>query len=104
MRGKVFKAISPAHRAADAKLGSLYGLEHYVAAGDIYSQPPYAGRGGWSWYTGAAAWLQRAALESICGLVLEGRIATIRPCLPPLAAGRVGHQTTGPRATRQCVP
>jgi cyclic beta-1,2-glucan synthetase len=79
----MFEALSPAHRAADPKLGPLYGLEPYVAAGDIYSQPPYAGRGGWSWYTGSAAWLQRAALESICGLVIEGRMATITPCLPP---------------------
>ena len=23
-------------------------------AGDVYTQPPYVGRGGWSWYTGAA--------------------------------------------------
>jgi cyclic beta-1,2-glucan synthetase len=43
-------------------------LEPYAMAGDIYSQPPYVGRGGWSWYTGAAAWLHRAVIESMFGL------------------------------------
>jgi cyclic beta-1,2-glucan synthetase len=51
-------------------------------AGDIYSQPPHAGRGGWSWYTGSAAWLHRAALESICGLQWRGERITLSPCLP----------------------
>jgi cyclic beta-1,2-glucan synthetase len=39
-------------------------------AGDVYTQPPYVGRGGWSWYTGRAAWMHRAAVESIFGLRL----------------------------------
>ncbi len=79
---RLFEALSPAHRHASS-FGASYELEPYVAAGDVYSQPPYAARGGWSWYTGAAAWLQRAALESICGLVIEGAIARCQPCLPP---------------------
>ena len=80
---RTFQAASPAHRAADPATRATYQLEPYVAAGDIYSQPPYAGRGGWSWYTGSASWLQRAGIESICGLVLNGRYATLQPCLPP---------------------
>jgi cyclic beta-1,2-glucan synthetase len=79
---RIFNAISPAHRSADSEVGKRYELEPYVTAGDIYSQPPYAGRGGWSWYSGSAAWLQRAALESICGLRLEGARLALRPCLP----------------------
>ena len=51
-------------------------------AGDIYSQPPYVGRGGWSWYTGAAAWLQRAAVEAIFGLQLDATQLVFTPCLP----------------------
>jgi cyclic beta-1,2-glucan synthetase len=80
---RMFKALSPAHRHADPVLGPAYELEPYVCAGDVYSQPPYAARGGWSWYTGSAAWLQRAALESICGVVIEGAVVRCRPCLPP---------------------
>jgi cyclic beta-1,2-glucan synthetase len=77
-----FKYLSPAHRSADAVQGAVYGLEPYAVAGDIYSQPPYAGRGGWSWYTGAAAWLHRAAVESIFGLRMDAETLDFRPCLP----------------------
>ena len=51
-------------------------------AGDVYSAPPYVGRGGWSWYTGSAAWMHRAAIESMFGLVQHGDEIEFRPCLP----------------------
>ncbi len=73
---------SPAHRSANAKLVPLYGLEPYAVAADIYSQAPYSGRGGWSWYTGSAALLYRAAAESICGLQVRGQCARLVPALP----------------------
>ena len=79
---RMFEALSPAHRSRDPVLGPVYALEPYVVAGDIYSQPPWAGRGGWSWYTGAASWLQRAALESICGVHLQGGTLRLLPCAP----------------------
>jgi cyclic beta-1,2-glucan synthetase len=49
----------------------------------VYTQPPYVGRGGWSWYTGAAAWMHRAAVESMFGLQLNSRELCFTPCLPP---------------------
>ena len=52
-------------------------------AGDVYSQAPHAGRGGWSWYTGSAAWMQRAGVESILGLTLHGDAFELDPCIPP---------------------
>ncbi|RZT97756.1 GH36-type glycosyl hydrolase domain-containing protein [Rivibacter subsaxonicus] len=79
---RMFERLSPAHRSADLLQGAAYGLEPYVMAGDICSQPPYAGRGGWSWYTGSAAWMHRAAIESIVGLQLRGQRARLRPQLP----------------------
>jgi cyclic beta-1,2-glucan synthetase len=51
-------------------------------AGDVYSAPPYVGRGGWSWYTGSAAWMQRAAIESIFGFAQHGDELSFTPCLP----------------------
>ncbi len=51
-------------------------------AGDVYAEAPYVGRGGWSWYTGAAAWLHRAAVESLFGLRMDARELSFRPCLP----------------------
>ena len=44
--------------------------------------PPHVGRGGWTWYTGSAAWLYRAGIESILGLRLESDSMTIDPCIP----------------------
>jgi cyclic beta-1,2-glucan synthetase len=77
-----FTWVSPAHRASHPVYGAAYGIEPYAVAGDVYSQPPYVGRGGWSWYTGAAAWLHRAAVESIFGLKLQARSLQFTPCLP----------------------
>ena len=82
-----FRMISPAHRVAGSDQAQRrYGIEPYVLPGDTYSAAPYAGRGGWSWYSGSAAWLYRAALESIVGLRLRRRGTRLhlclRPCLP----------------------
>ncbi|RZL01552.1 MAG: carbohydrate-binding protein [Rubrivivax sp.] len=79
---RYFTYLSPAHRTAHPTRGPAYGIEPYVMAGDVYSQPPYVGRGGWSWYTGAAAWLYRAAIESIFGLQQQAGTLTFKPCLP----------------------
>ena len=80
---RYFTYLSPAHRARSLRWGAAYRLEPYAMAGDVYSQLPYVGRGGWSWYTGAAAWLHRAAVESIFGLDLHATRLRLRPCLPP---------------------
>ena len=79
---RYFRYLSPAHRASDTSLGPTYGIEPYVMAADVYTQPPYVGRGGWSWYTGAAGWLHRAAIESILGLDLRADLLSVSPCLP----------------------
>ncbi len=79
---RYFTFLSPAHRAANPAQGAAYGIEPYVMAGDVYTQPPYTGRGGWSWYTGAAAWMHRAAVESIFGLRLGANQLSFLPCLP----------------------
>jgi cyclic beta-1,2-glucan synthetase len=79
---RYFTYLSPAHRASHPTRGAVYGLEPYVMAADVYSQPPYVGHGGWSWYTGAAAWMHRAAIESIFGLTQEAQTLVFQPCLP----------------------
>jgi len=79
---QLFTFLSPAHRASHPTRGMTYEIEPYVMAGDVYSQPPYVGKGGWSWYTGAAAWMHRAAIESIFGLHIEAHELWFTPCLP----------------------
>jgi len=48
----------------------------------VYARAPHAGRGGWSWYTGAAAWMYRAGLESMLGLRRRGDTFSMDPCIP----------------------
>ena len=52
-------------------------------AADVYSQPPHTGRGGWTWYTGSAGWIYRAALEYILGVKKAGDSLVISACIPP---------------------
>ncbi len=49
---------------------------------DVYAVFPHAGRGGWSWYTGAAAWMYIFAVKYILGIKKEGDILIIEPCVP----------------------
>jgi cyclic beta-1,2-glucan synthetase len=79
---RYFTYLSPAHRANHPTRGPVYGLEPYVMAADVYSQPPYVGQGGWSWYTGAAAWMHRAVIESIFGLSQGAHTLSLTPHLP----------------------
>ncbi len=79
---RTFTQLSPAHRSADPVQGPLYAIEPYVMAADVYTHAPYVGRGGWSWYTGSAAWMHRAAVESICGLQVRAGRVRLHPQLP----------------------
>jgi len=60
-----------------------YKVEPYVMSADIASVMPHTGRGGWTWYSGAAAWAWRLGVEAILGLRrIEGKLH-IDPCIPP---------------------
>ena len=59
-----------------------YKVEPYVMAADVYSSAPYVGRGGWTWYTGTAAWMYRVGLEWLLGFKKEGNILRIAPSIP----------------------
>ncbi len=77
-----FDLLSPIyHTSSRAKLHRYKG-EPYAVAADVYSESPHLGRGGWTWYTGAAGWLYRAGLESILGFRKRGASLYIDPCIP----------------------
>ncbi len=59
-----------------------YKVEPYVVAADVYTAPSHAGRGGWTWYTGSAGWMQRAGVERILGLRIRGHFLELDPCIP----------------------
>jgi cyclic beta-1,2-glucan synthetase len=74
--------LNPLARSSNQKDCEHYRIEPYVVAGDIYGSPPFAGRGGWSWYSGSAAWFYRIAMENILGIQRRGNRLHIRPCVP----------------------
>ena len=56
-----------------------YRTEPYVLCGDVYAgENP--GRGGWSWYTGSAAWLYHVYLTHLLGFEKRGHQARLTPC------------------------
>ena len=80
--GELFALINPIHHADNREAIDRYKVEPYVACADVYSVAPHVGRGGWTWYTGSAAWLYRAGIEAILGFHLEGSQLRIDPCIP----------------------
>ncbi|MFZ1640335.1 MAG: glycosyl transferase [Candidatus Contendobacter sp.] len=80
---KLLEMLNPIRHALTPEAVTVYRLEPFVVAADVYGAAPHVGRGGWSWYTGAAGWMLRVALESILGLELvEGHTLRLRPCIP----------------------
>jgi cyclic beta-1,2-glucan synthetase len=53
-----------------------------VIAADVSGGAGDEGRGGWSWYTGAAAWMWRLGLEAILGIRLADGGIALAPRLP----------------------
>ena len=74
--------LNPVNHGATSETLARYQAEPYVVAADIYSVTPHVGRGGSTWYTGAAGWLYRAGVEGILGFRLEGNQLRLSPCIP----------------------
>jgi len=74
--------INPIHHARSAADVVTYKVEPYVVAADVYALFPHTGRGGWTWYTGSAAWMYRLIVESLLGLKLDVDKLRFAPCLP----------------------
>jgi cellobiose phosphorylase len=74
-------AINPAQRYLHPEIVRAYRIEPYVFAGDIYTNPQHVGRGGWSFYTGSAAWYRKVALEILCGYTERGDGFYLKPRL-----------------------
>lgn len=57
---RIYRGMLPPLRAEDDP--ELYAAEPYVMPGNVDGpDSPYAGRAGWTWYTGSAAWMVRIA-------------------------------------------
>jgi len=79
---RCFSMLNPVNHALDEKSAETYRVEPYVVAADVYAEDGKAGRGGWTWYTGSAGWLYRAAVESILGISRRGNRIVVSPAIP----------------------
>jgi cellobiose phosphorylase len=80
--GEHFTLLNPIYHSDSEEAAQRYRVEPYVSCADVYSTGALAGRGGWTWYSGSAAWLYRAGLEAILGFRLCGDQLRIDPCIP----------------------
>ena len=67
---RALQMLLPMNHADAPEKARSYRVEPYVLAADVYDGA-FRGRGGWTWYTGSAAWFYRAVL-SLLGLEKRG--------------------------------
>ena len=92
--GALFALLNPINHALTPAETARYKVEPYVIAADVYSVAPHAGRGGWTWYTGSAAWMYRAGIEGLLGITKQGDMLRFAPCFPkvwPQVEIRLSH-------------
>ena len=76
-------------------------------AADVYANPQQRGRGGWTWYTGSASWLQYVVLTQLLGFQKTGNVLRFRPVAPSgwdelRVTYRFGTATYHLHASREC--
>ncbi len=79
---KLLQMLNPIEHARTAEECAVYRTEPYVVAADVYSLAGQEGRGGWTWYTGSAAWMYRVWLEEVLGFKLRGGRLRMEPVIP----------------------
>jgi cyclic beta-1,2-glucan synthetase len=79
---KMLRMLNPIERARDPGTVWRYEIEPYVIAADVYRLAGQIGQGGWSWYTGSAAWMYRAWIEEALGLKVRGDHMQVNPVIP----------------------
>ena len=79
---ELFAMLSPISHTKTPGEVNRYKTEPYVMSADVYTAPGHEGRGGWSWYTGAAAWMYRLGIRYMVGFKRQGDRVSFHPCLP----------------------
>lgn len=77
---RVFSSFNPVLRGQDP---DFYCAEPYVTPGNVDGpQSPNFGRGGWTWYSGSAAWMYRALTDYLLGVRPTMNGLMVDPAVP----------------------
>jgi cyclic beta-1,2-glucan synthetase len=79
---QLYRMLNPIGKSDSRVAVQKYRVEPYVMSADIYGEAPHTGKGGWTWYTGAAGWYHRIGLEEILGVQVRDRVLHLKPCIP----------------------
>ncbi|MFZ3130130.1 MAG: glycosyl transferase family 36, partial [Desulfosporosinus sp.] len=79
---ELFQMLNPVNHTRTLNEVRQYKVEPYVMAADVFTETHNLGRGGWTWYTGAAGWMYQAGLEGILGITRRGERLYLQPCIP----------------------
>lgn len=78
---ELFLNLLPPNRSSND--ADRYQAEPYVMPGNIDGpDSPFEGKGGWTWYTGSAAWMRRVGISDILGVKASYDGLTIAGSLP----------------------
>jgi len=77
---QIYKKLSPVLNGINP---DEYVAEPYVTPGNIEGpDSPLYGMGGWTWYTGSAAWFQKVIVDYLIGVRASKEGLIIDPCFP----------------------
>jgi cyclic beta-1,2-glucan synthetase len=97
---QVLEWLTPVWHTRSREETDRYMVEPYVIAADVYFGEPHTGRGGWTWYTGSAAWFYRVVLETLLGFsIANGDEVLLRPRVPSTWPGFQLRYRHGNRGT-----
>jgi cyclic beta-1,2-glucan synthetase len=108
---ELFHLINPINHTRTPEGVERYRTEPFSVAADVYSHPMHVGRGGWTWYTGSAGWMYRAAIEEVLGVRRHGATFSVNPCIPAMwpkyslewKVGRTRYRVIVTNPHRQCT-
>ncbi len=96
---EILNVLNPLNKYKDEKTAQRYMTEPYYMCADVYSAKGAEGRGGWSLYTGSAAWYYKTVYEKLLGIKMRNGRFFVSPHLPKEIKSYTAKITVGGKVT-----